>query len=182
MENKIETAVFGGGCFWCTEAIFLRLRGVISVLPGYAGGIVANPTYEQVSSGKIGHVEVVKFEFDPSQIAFKDLLNVFFATHDPTTMNQQGADVGEQYKSVIFYTTDLQKREAEEVLAELEQEKIFDSPIVTEIRPLDKFYVAEDYHRNYYERNKDKNPYCQVVINPKLAKLRQKFSPLLKPE
>ncbi|MBI3952451.1 MAG: peptide-methionine (S)-S-oxide reductase MsrA [Candidatus Doudnabacteria bacterium] len=177
-----EIAVFGGGCFWCTEAIFLRLRGVIFVLPGYAGGAVPNPTYEQVSSGRTGHVEVVKFEFNPSIIIFKDLLNVFFALHDPTSMNRQGADAGEQYKSVIFYANDDQRREAEEYISNLEKENIFDAPIVTELRPLDKFYIAEDYHKNYYEKNKDNNPYCQVVINPKLAKLRQKFSPLLKPE
>lgn len=175
-----EIAVLGGGCFWCTEAIFLRLRGVISVLPGYAGGTVENPTYEQVSSGRTGHIEVVQFEYDPSQITFKDLLNVFFATHDPTTRNQQGADMGEQYKSVIFYTNEEQRRQAEEYIENLKKEGVFDNPVVTEIRPLDKFYAAENYHQNYYERNKDKNPYCQVVINPKLTKLRAKFASLLK--
>ena len=149
-------------------------------MPGYAGGTAADPTYREVSSGKTGHVEVVKFEYDPAQITFKDLLNVFFATHDPTTMNQQGADIGQQYKSVIFYTTDQQKKEAEVYLENLEKEGTFDNPVVTEIHPLDKFYVAEDYHQNYYERNKDKNPFCQVVINPKLEKLRTKFAPLLK--
>lgn len=132
--------------------------------------------------GNTGYVEVVKFEYDPRQIAFKDLLNVFFATHDPTTANRQGADVGEQYKSVIFYTNNEQKKGAEDVRALLEQQKVFDAPIVTEIRPLDKFYIAEDYHQKYYENNKDKNPYCSAVINPKLAKLREKFLPLLKPE
>ena len=177
-----EIAVFGGGCFWCTEAIFLRLKGVVSVLPGYAGGIKPNPTYEEVSLGRSGHIEVVKFEYDPSQIKFTDLLSVFFATHDPTTLNQQGADLGEQYKSVIFYTNNQQKQDAEKYIEDLEKEGVFDSPIVTEIRQLDNFYVAEDYHLNYFERNKDRNPYCQVVINPKLAKLKAKFKDFLKSE
>ena len=181
MGNKIETAVFGGGCFWCTEAVFQRLRGVSSVLPGYSGGHVENPTYEEVSSGTTGHAEATKIEFDPEQISFRDLLDVFFATHDPTTLNRQGNDEGTQYRSVIFYNSAEQKEEAKKFISELENDKIFQSPIVTEIKAFDKFYVAEDYHKNYYNQNKNKG-YCMVVINPKLDKLRKRFSEKLKPE
>lgn len=181
MNDKLQTAVFGGGCFWCTEAVFRRLKGVVSVRPGYAGGHKENPSYEEVSNGRTGHAEVAEIRFDSAQISYLQLLNVFFAIHDPTTLNRQGGDVGEQYRSVIFYTNDAQKQKAEEILDELEQQKIFDSSIVTEIKPLDKFYEAEDYHHEYYEKNKNK-PYCTAVINPKVAKLRQKFSSLLKDE
>ena len=174
MGNNLETAVFGGGCFWCTEAIFQSLRGVESVVSGYAGPSASSgqaaPTYEQVSMGNTGHAEVVKIEFDPSVISFKQLLEVFFATHDAMTPNRQGADAGPQYRSLILYTTDLQRAEAE---------KFIKPPVVTELKPLEKFYTAEEYHQNYYQTNPDK-PYCQVVIGPKLAKLRQKFGPLLK--
>ena len=180
MTEKLQTAVFGGGCFWCTEAIFQRLKGVVSVMPGYSGGQKPNPTYEEVCSGTTGHVEATKIEFNPAEIKFLDLLNVFFATHDPTTMNRQGNDVGEQYASTIFYVSNEQKREAEQFVKKLEAEKIWDNPIVTQIRKLEKFYGAENYHQDYYNRNLNK-PYCQVVINPKIKKLREQFAPLLKP-
>jgi len=178
-EQKLETAVFGGGCFWCTEAIFTRLRGVESVESGYAGGQVPNPTYEQVSMGNTGHAEAIKIEFDPDIIKYTDLLNVFFATHDPTTLNRQGNDVGEQYRSAIFSTTVTQRQEAIDFIKQLETDGVYEDPIVTEVSPLDKFWPAESYHRRYYENNQNK-PYCQIVISPKIAKLRQKFAPLLK--
>ena len=174
IENEI--AVFGGGCFWCTEAIFNELKGIISAKPGYAGGSVDNPTYEQVSTGKTGHVEVTRVEFNPSQISFKDLLTVFFGTHDPTSLDRQGNDIGSQYRSVIFYTTTKQKDESTKVINELKKSGL---NIVTEIRPLDVFYNSEDYHQKYYENHKD-DPYCLLVINPKLKKLKEKFSNLLK--
>jgi peptide-methionine (S)-S-oxide reductase len=181
MENKLATAVFGGGCFWCTEAIFTRLKGVESVESGYSGGHTNNPTYEQVSAGNTGHAEAIRIEFDPSVMQYADLLNVFFATHDPTTLNRQGGDVGEQYRSAIFYTTPVQKQEAEEFIKKLEDEGTFDDPVVTEVAALNNFWPAESYHQRYYEQNRDKT-YCQVVINPKIAKLRTKFGSLLKPE
>lgn len=174
-----QVAVFGGGCFWCTEAVFERLRGVISVISGYAGGQMDKPSYEDVSSGRTGHAEVIRVEYDPSQIQYSDLLNVFFAMHDPTTLNQQGNDVGTQYRSTIFYTTVEQKTGAEKYIENLESENVFSAPIVTEVKPLDKFFEAEKYHQEYYKNNSNK-PYCQVVIDPKIAKLRQKFVKLLK--
>jgi len=177
---QTQTAVFGGGCFWCTEAVFQRLRGVESVLPGYSGGHVANPSYEDVSNGTTGHAEATKIEFDPEQIKFSDLLNVFFATHDPTTLNRQGGDVGTQYRSSIFYMNEEQKQDAEQFIQGLETEGVFNKPIVTEIKLFDVFYEAEDYHQNYYNNNASRNPYCSVVIDPKIAKLKQKFSHLLK--
>ncbi len=177
--NNLETAVFGGGCFWCTEAIFTRLKGVESVQSGYTGGHTDNPTYEQVSSGNTGHVEAIKITFDPEIINYRDLLNVFFATHDPTTVDQQGNDVGTQYRSAVFYTTETQQEEAEDFIQKLEDDQTFPDPIVTEINPLVKFWPAESYHQRYYEQNESK-PYCQVVINPKIAKLRSKFAALLK--
>jgi peptide-methionine (S)-S-oxide reductase len=178
---NMETAVFGGGCFWCTEAIFTRLRGVESVESGYAGGNIPNPTYEQVSADNTGHAESIKIEFDPKVIKFEDLLNVFFATHDPTTLNRQGADVGEQYRSAVFYTSNEQRDVAQKFIEQLEADGVYANPIVTEIKALDKFWPAESYHQRYYETNQNK-PYCMVVINPKITKLRQKFAPLLKPE
>jgi peptide-methionine (S)-S-oxide reductase len=178
MEIKLDTAIFGGGCFWCTEAVFQQLRGVLSVTSGYAGGQLDNPTYEQVSMGNTGHAEVIKFEYDPEQISFQDLLEVFFATHDPTTLNRQGNDVGTQYRSVIFYESDMQKQEAQKFLQKLNDDKIFEAKVVTTIEPLVKFYPAEDYHQNYFNRNGDK-PYCQVIINPKLEKFKKKFASLL---
>lgn len=174
-----QTAVFAGGCFWCTEAVFLKLRGVSSVLPGYTGGHVQNPTYEQVSSGTTGHAEAIKFEFNPEEISYRDLLEVFFATHDPTTLNQQGNDVGPQYRSVIFYADDEQKHLAEEIVTELQEAKAFPNPIVTTIEPLGEFYEAEDYHKNYFERNQGQ-PYCQVIIAPKLKKFKEKFASLIR--
>jgi peptide-methionine (S)-S-oxide reductase len=176
--NNLETAVFAGGCFWCTEAVYQQLRGVSSVVPGYSGGSIENPTYEQVSSGTTGHAEAIQFSYDPEQISYHDLLEVLFATHDPTTLNRQGNDVGPQYRSVIFYANDEQKQQAEAMVRELTEAQTFSAPIVTTIEPLREFYVAEDYHKNYYERNSGA-PYCQVVISPKLKKLKEKFASLL---
>lgn len=176
---KTEIAVFGGGCFWCTEAVYQELRGVIAIMPGYAGGEKENPTYDQVCGGNTGHAEAIKIEFDPSQITYKDLLTVFFATHDPTTLNRQGNDVGTQYRSIILYANDQQKKEAEEYIKELSSDETKGGDIVTEVKPLDIFYEAEDYHRNYFKKNKDQ-PYCQAVINPKVRKAREKFASLLK--
>lgn len=174
-----QNAVFGGGCFWCTEAVFLSLKGVMSVTPGYAGGTTKDPTYEQVSSGTTGHAEVVRITFDPTQITFHDLLTVFFGTHDPTTPNRQGNDVGTQYRSVIFYTNDSQKEEAEQFIKDINASSSAGVPIVTEIKPLDTFYEAEEYHKNYFARNPG-NPYCEIIINPKLEKVQHNFAALLK--
>lgn len=176
MEIKTQTTIFGGGCFWCTEAIFAELWGVISVLSGYAGGTMPDPTYEQVCGGDTGHAEVIKVEFDPEQISYDDLLTVFFATHDPTTLNKQGNDIGTQYRSIILYTSEAQKEEAGKFIEELNKEG---KQVVTELKPLDKFYPAEEYHRRYFKKNPAK-AYCQAVISPKLEKLRQKFEKLLK--
>jgi peptide-methionine (S)-S-oxide reductase len=175
----METATLAGGCFWCLEAVFLRVRGVDRVESGYAGGHVDNPDYRAVCTGKTGHAEVVQIDFDPAQISYRDLLEIFFAIHDPTTLNRQGADVGTQYRSAIFYHNEEQKAEAERVIAELTEQNIWPSPIVTELAPLPKYYPAEDYHRAYYDRNPEQG-YCQVVISPKVAKLRQKFVEMLK--
>lgn len=172
-------AVFGGGCFWCTEAVFLQLKGVASVMSGYAGGQTKNPTYEQVSTGKSGHAEVIKIEYDPSQISYHDLLTVFFASHDPTTLNRQGGDVGTQYRSVILYTTEEQKHGAEKFIQELNNSSSKGRSIVTELQPLEKFYEAEEYHRNFYKNNPTQ-AYCQLVINPKLEKVQKQFAELLK--
>ena len=174
-----EIAVFGGGCFWCTEAVFKMLRGVTSVLPGYAGGTKPNPTYEEVSSGKTGHVEVVRVEYDPHLIAYRDLLTVFFGSYDPTTKNRQGNDVGTQYRSVIFYTTEDQKSDAESFIREINESSKEGKPIVTSVEPLDVFYEAENYHHDYFAKNPG-NPYCEVVINPKLQKVVEHFSGLLR--
>lgn len=176
---KTETAVFGGGCFWCTEAIFQQLKGVKSVTPGYAGGTTENPTYSKVCEGTTGHAQVIKIEFNPSIIPYSDLLEIFWNTHNPTTLNRQGNDEGTQYRSIILYTSDEQQQEAEESLKRIEELKQFNKPIVTEIKALEKFYQAEDYHQNYYNSNPG-NPYCEVVISPKLAKLREKYSEKLK--
>jgi peptide-methionine (S)-S-oxide reductase len=179
MEEKNQIAIFGGGCFWCTEAVFVELRGVVSVMPGYSGGTVAHPTDEQVYSGTTGHAEATRIEFDPSQISFHDLLTVFFATHDPTTRNRQGNDVGTQYRSAIFYTTPEQKAEAEKFIADLEAADPGGRPIVTEIVPFDVFYEAEDYHRQYFKNHPDAG-YCQLIIEPKVEKLQKQFANLLK--
>lgn len=178
MDERFQMAVFGGGCFWCTEAVFENLRGVRTVMPGYAGGRVANPTYEQVCSGTTGHAEVIRIEYDPDAISYRDLLEVFFAIHDPTTPNRQGRDVGEQYRSVIFYTTDEQRREALAFITKLAADGTFARPVVTQVLPLPAFYEAEDYHRQYHRKNPNSG-YCQVVINPKLYKFKQKFTALL---
>ncbi len=175
----MATAVFGGGCFWCTEAVFKMLRGVSSVGPGYAGGSVPDPTYEQVCAGNTGHAEVIRIEYDPAVIRYEDLLTVFFATHDPTTPNRQGNDVGPQYRSIVLYADDAQKKAAETYIAELEGSSPGGAPIVTEVRPLAAFYPAEGYHEDYYARNKEQ-PYCQVVITPKIAKAKKRFAQLLK--
>ena len=174
-----EVATLGGGCFWCLEAVFEELRGVGKVVSGYAGGTVTDPSYEQVCTGQTGHAEVVQVAFDPAVISYRDILDVFFATHDPTTRNRQGADVGTQYRSVIFYQTPEQKRIAEERIAELNAAKIWNAPIVTEVEPLKAFYPAEGYHQSYF-RNNPAQSYCQVVIAPKLAKFRKHFGPALR--
>lgn len=174
-----QSAIFGGGCFWCTEAIFLSLKGVISALPGYIGGQVINPTHEQVCTGTTGHAEAVKIEFDPSLITFEDLLTVFFATHDPTTLNRQGHDIGTQYRSAVFYTTPEQKQIAENFIADLDSSSNAGAKIVTEVTPAGEFYPAEDYHKNYFARNQG-SAYCQAVINPKLTKVKERFSNLLR--
>lgn len=177
--NKYETTTFGAGCFWCTEAVFQRLKGVIKVESGYSGGTVPNPTYEAVCSGKTGHAEVTQITFDPSIVSFAELLQVFFKTHDPTTLNRQGADVGTQYRSVILYHDDEQKKLAEQLKLELDSAKIWDDPIVTEISQFKKFYKAEDYHQNYYNNNSNQ-PYCSFVITPKLEKFEKIFKDKLK--
>lgn len=179
LMERFQIAVFGGGCFWCTEAVFKMLKGVVSVVPGYAGGTKPNPSYEEVSAGKTGHAEVSRIEFDPKQISYNDLLTVFFATHDPTTLNRQGNDVGTQYRSMILYTDELQKDEAERFIKEINDSHPGGAPVVTEVKPLEKFYEAEKYHHDYYTNNSSQ-AYCQVVINPKLDKVREKFSELLK--
>lgn len=177
--DKTEVATFGEGCFWCTEAVFQRVKGVIKVESGYSGGSVPNPTYEAVCTGKTGHAEVSQITFDPSVVSYSELLHVFFKTHDPTTLNRQGNDVGTQYRSVIFYHNDEQKKLAEQIKQELTAAKIWDDPIVTEVSPFKKFYKAEDYHQNYYNNNSNK-PYCSFVITPKLEKFEKIFKDKLK--
>lgn len=177
-QHKNEIAVFGGGCFWCTEAVFKMMRGVTSVLPGYAGGATPNPTYEQVSQGNTGHAEVVRIEYDLAQVSYKSLLTVFFGSHDPTTKDRQGADIGTQYRSVIFSTTPEQRAEAEAFIQSMNDSNSAGAPVVTEVEPLDTFYEAEDYHQNYYA-NHENAGYCQVVINPKLEKVQKEFGELL---
>lgn len=174
-----ETATLGGGCFWCLEAIFNELCGVEKVVSGYSGGNVPNPTYSHVCSGTTGHAEVVQLTFDPGIISFREVLEVFFTIHDPTTLNRQGADIGTQYRSVIFYHTPEQEKIAREVIAELEKEKIWDAPIVTEVTPFKAFYKAEEHHQEYFERNPEQ-PYCRIVIEPKVAKFRKQYFEKLK--
>lgn len=173
--SNLETATFGGGCFWCTEAIFKRLKGVEEVVSGYSGGRTQNPTYEQVSAGDSGHAESIQVKFDPKIISYGQLVEIFFKLLDPTTLNQQGPDIGEQYRSVIFYHNEIQRKTAEKVMGKFEKEKIYSDPIVTEITPFTKFYPAEDYHQDYYEQNRNKNPYCRIVIDPKIQKLYRDF-------
>jgi peptide-methionine (S)-S-oxide reductase len=179
MAQALQQAVFGGGCFWCTEAVFRMLKGVASVTPGYAGGKMDHPSYEAVCNGGTGHAEVVRVEYDPSLVSYETLLTVFFVSHDPTTLNRQGADVGTQYRSTVLYETPEQKAVAEKFIADLNASNDFGKPIVTLVEPLDMFYEAEDYHKDYYARNKSQG-YCQAVINPKLTKVREKFAKLLK--
>ncbi len=177
-EMKKEVAVFGGGCFWCTEAVFKMMRGVTSVLPGYAGGTTVNPTYEQVSEGTTGHAEVVQIIYDPALVSYKSLLTVFFGSHDPTTKNQQGNDIGTQYRSVVFYTTPEQKNEAEDFIKHINDSNNDGAPVVTEVVPLEIFHEAEDYHKDYYAQHANAG-YCQVIINPKLEKVQKEFADLL---
>jgi peptide-methionine (S)-S-oxide reductase len=174
-----EIATLAGGCFWCLEAVFEQLRGVSKVSSGYTGGHVPNPSYEAVCTGTTGHAEVVQVAFDPDTISFRELLGVFFTLHDPTTLDRQGGDVGTQYRSAIFHHDDAQRRTAQEVIRELEAEHVFDDPIVTKIEPLEAFYPAEEYHREYYRRNPNQS-YCRAVIAPKVAKLRTKYLEKLK--
>ena len=171
---QTETIVLGGGCFWCTEAVMKPLKGVAEVVSGYANGHVANPTYREVCSGRTGHNEVVRVTFDPDVVSLRDLLTVFFTTHDPTTLNRQGADRGTQYRSGVYFTSDAQRETAQAVKAELEADGVFPDPIVTEVVPLDTFYPAEDYHQDYYARN-PAQPYCAAVIAPKVSKLRSMY-------
>ena len=176
--DTVETAVLGGGCFWCLEAVFVRLKGVITVESGYAGGSIENPTYQQVCSGNTGHAEVLKITYNPEVITYMQLLEVFFYVHDPTTLNRQGNDVGTQYRSIILYNSPAQEKTANDLVVELGGQKFFADPIVTEIKPLEIFYRAEDYHQSYYEEN-PAQPYCQLVILPKVEKFEDKFTDLL---
>ena len=178
MPNQ-QIAVFGGGCFWCLEAVFDRLQGVLAVESGYMGGHVDNPTYRQVCNGNTGHVEVVRVTFDPQEISYPELLEVFFAMHDPTTLNRQGNDVGTQYRSVIFYESEEQKQLALKSIAELNATHEWPDPVVTAVEPAGKFYVAEDYHQEYYDNN-SYQPYCQFVISPKVKKFQEKFAKRMK--
>ena len=179
MNSQVETATLGGGCFWCLEAAYEELRGVQKVESGYAGGQTPNPTYRQVCGGSTGHAEVVQVTFDPAVITYEQILDVFFALHDPTTLNRQGADVGTQYRSAVFYHSPEQKRAAEAVIAELNAEGAWGRPIVTEVVPLERFYRAEDYHQGYYRANPTPG-YCVAVVGPKVAKFRQKFADRLR--
>ena len=176
---KTETAILGGGCFWCVEAAINQLEGVQSVVSGYMGGRVPNPSYEQVCGGRTGHVEVAQITFDPEIISYDDLLHVFFTLHDPTTLNRQGNDVGEQYRSVIFYRDEEQHRTAQKVIEELTKEQVFSKPIVTAVEPASTFYPAENYHQNYFANN-PYQPYCVAVVSPKVKKIREKFAQRLK--
>jgi peptide-methionine (S)-S-oxide reductase len=177
--SRTEVATLGGGCFWCLEAVYEDLRGVEKVESGYSGGPVSNPTYRQVCTGTTGHAEVVQVRFDPEVVSYREILEVFFTIHDPTTLNRQGADVGPQYRSAIFYHDEEQRRVAEEVISELEAKGVWDNPIVTEVTPFEAFYAAEDYHQGYY-RNNAYQPYCQVVIAPKVTKFRKQYLEKLK--
>jgi peptide-methionine (S)-S-oxide reductase len=177
--GKTELATLAGGCFWCVEAVFDDLGGILSVESGYSGGHVANPTYKQVCSDTTGHAEAVQLTFDPAAISYKDILNIFFAVHDPTTLNRQGNDVGSSYRSAIFYHSDEQKAIAQEVIRKLTAQKLWPNPIVTEVTKFDKFYIAEDYHQEYFANNPDQ-PYCRVVVAPKVAKFRKQYFDRLK--
>ena len=177
--KPLETAILGGGCFWCLEAVYDELMGVVSVESGYSGGKVAGPSYQEVCTGATGHAEVVRVSFDPQIISYREILQIFFTIHDPTSLNRQGADVGTQYRSVIIYRDEDQKEIAEQVIREIEAEKIWDKPLVTQLVPLEAFYIAEDYHQEYFKKNPYQG-YCQMVVAPKVAKFRQKFAARLK--
>ena len=179
MNTNLQTASLAGGCFWCLEAVYDEIKGVQGVESGYAGGQMDNPSYREVCNGNTGHAEVVQVHFDPNVVSYRDLLNVFFAIHDPTTLNRQGADVGTQYRSAIFYHDEEQKKTAEELIKDLNAQKIWDRPIVTQVEKLDKFYLAEDYHQEYFARN-PYQPYCMAVVAPKVSKFRKHFLELLK--
>ena len=178
-NNNPEIATLGGGCFWCLEAIFDDLKGVVDVISGYAGGETHNPTYEQVCTGSTGHAEVVQVTFNPKVISYENLMVMFFSIHDPTTLNRQGADVGTQYRSVIFHHNDAQKKSAEKVITDIQKAGIWSAPIVTELTALERFYPAEDYHQEYFRQN-GQQPYCQAVIAPKVTKFRKEFAERLK--
>lgn len=178
-NTNLQLATFGSGCFWCTEAVFLRVNGVESVKSGYAGGNVKNPTYREICSGLTGHAEVVQISYNPTQVSFEELLEIFWNTHDPTTLNKQGADEGTQYRSVIFYHNEEQRKLAEQYKIQLKASRIFKNPIVTEISPLSEFYKAEDYHQDYYALNQ-RQGYCEYVIRPKVEKLKKQFESKLK--
>ncbi len=175
----MDTAILGGGCFWCMEAIFQNIKGVGQVVSGYAGGKIQNPTYKEICSKLTGHAEVIRITFDPELISYDDLLNVFWHSHDPTTLNRQGNDVGPQYRSIILYDNESKKEKAETSLKITNESELWSDKIVTEIVPLDVFYPAEDYHQNYYNLNKDKNPYCSIVIAPKMSKFKKEFGHLM---
>lgn len=177
--SNLETITVGGGCYWCVEAVYENLNGVKSVVSGFSGGKVANPTYEEVCTGTTGHAEVVQITYDKSVTDLNEIFKVFFTVHDPTTLNRQGADVGTQYRSVIFYKNEEQKKAAQSIIAELNKAKVYDSPIVTKVEPFTKFYKAEDYHQNYYANNKNQ-PYCKMVIQPKIEKFEKVFKDKLK--
>ncbi len=177
---NVDTITIGGGCFWCTEAIFQQLKGVLSVASGYSGGQVKNPGYREVCTGTTGHAEVIQITYDPKKVSLAEILEVFFKTHDPTTLNKQGGDEGTQYRSAIFYRNEEQKKVAEDIKAGLDKSGAFNDPIVTEITPFEVFYKAEDYHQDYYNQNKDKNPYCSYVIVPKVEKFKKYFADKLK--
>lgn len=179
MSNKLETATLANGCFWCTEAIFQRLNGVESVISGYSGGNIKNPTYKEITTGRTGHAEAIQIEFNPEVISFQEILDIFFSTHDPTTLNRQGYDIGTQYRSAIFYGSVVQKEIAEKFINVLTEADVFDKPIVTELIAFDVFYEAEKYHQNYYNNNKTQ-AYCRAVINPKLEKFIKKYKDKLK--
>lgn len=179
MNDSIEVATFAGGCFWCTEAIFLEVKGVEKVVSGFTGGFIKNPAYREVCNGTTGHAEGIQITFNPKEVAYEDLLEIFFATHDPTTLNKQGADVGTQYRSAIFYHSPEQKAKAEKYIQLIEKEKLYSKPIVTQIEEAGVFYLAEDYHQNYYNQNKEQG-YCEYVIAPKLDKLRKYYKSKLK--
>jgi peptide-methionine (S)-S-oxide reductase len=179
-KNKnLETVVLGGGCFWCLEAVYSHVKGVSDVVSGYAGGQTGDPAYEQVSSGKTGHAEVVEIKFDSEIISLENILHIFFTVHDPTTLNRQGSDIGTQYRSIVLYQNENQRGVVEKIMQKLAEEKVWDDSIVTDVKPLEKFFPAEDYHQKYFQKNPEQ-AYCQVIVEPKIAKFREKYSDLYK--